>query len=73
MIRNGPTIYHTGDTAYFKDMEIIGETYSIDVVPRGKRRGEFLIQMVQQLTKFQGVLSHLTIIEEHVTALGLNE
>lgn len=31
MIRNGPTIYHTGDTAYFKDMEIIGETYSIDV------------------------------------------
>ncbi len=32
MIRNGPTIYHTGDTAYFKDMEIIGETYSIDVV-----------------------------------------
>jgi len=31
MIRNGPTIYHTGDTAYFKDMEIIGEIYSIDV------------------------------------------
>ena len=31
MIRNGPRIYHTGDTAYFKDMEIIGETYSIDV------------------------------------------
>ena len=31
MIKNGPTIYHTGDTAYFKDMEVIGETYSIDV------------------------------------------
>jgi L-ascorbate metabolism protein UlaG (beta-lactamase superfamily) len=31
MIKGGPTIYHTGDTAYFKDMEIIGETYSIDV------------------------------------------
>src|ERR1051326_1804206 len=31
MIRNGPTIYHTGDTSYFKDMEIIGEIYSIDV------------------------------------------
>jgi len=31
MIRNGPTIYHTGDTAYFKDMEVIGEIYSIDV------------------------------------------
>ena len=31
IIRNGPTIYHTGDTAYFKDMEVIGESYSIDV------------------------------------------
>lgn len=31
MIQNGPTIYHSGDTAYFKDMEVIGETYSIDV------------------------------------------
>ena len=30
-VQNGPTIYHTGDTAYFRDMEIIGETYSIDV------------------------------------------
>ena len=24
-IKNGPTIYHSGDTAYFKDMEVIGE------------------------------------------------
>jgi L-ascorbate metabolism protein UlaG (beta-lactamase superfamily) len=31
IIKNGPTIYHTGDTAYFKDMETIGENYSIDV------------------------------------------
>jgi L-ascorbate metabolism protein UlaG (beta-lactamase superfamily) len=31
MIKNGPTIYHTGDTAYFKDMEVIGESYSIDL------------------------------------------
>ena len=30
-IRNGPTLYHTGDTAYFRDMEVIGENYSIDV------------------------------------------
>lgn len=30
-IKNGPTIYHSGDTAYFKDMETIGESYSIDV------------------------------------------
>jgi L-ascorbate metabolism protein UlaG (beta-lactamase superfamily) len=31
MIANGPTIYHSGDTAYFKDMETVGESYSIDV------------------------------------------
>jgi L-ascorbate metabolism protein UlaG (beta-lactamase superfamily) len=29
--KNGPTIYHTGDTAYFKDMETIGEQYQIDL------------------------------------------
>lgn len=31
VIQNGPTIYHSGDTAYFKDMETIGESYAIDV------------------------------------------
>jgi len=31
IIRNGPTIYHSGDTAYFKDMEVIGESYAVDV------------------------------------------
>ncbi len=31
IIKNGPTIYHSGDTAYFKDMETIGEQYKIDV------------------------------------------
>src|SRR5918911_3309886 len=31
IIKNRPTIYHSGDTAYFKDMETIGEEYQIDV------------------------------------------
>jgi len=31
IIKNGPTIYHSGDTAYFKDMETVGENYSVDV------------------------------------------
>jgi L-ascorbate metabolism protein UlaG (beta-lactamase superfamily) len=31
LIQNGPAIYDSGDTAYFKDMETIGENYSIDV------------------------------------------
>jgi L-ascorbate metabolism protein UlaG (beta-lactamase superfamily) len=30
-VKGGPTIYHSGDTAYFRDMETIGESYSIDV------------------------------------------
>jgi L-ascorbate metabolism protein UlaG (beta-lactamase superfamily) len=30
-IKSGPTIYHTGDTAYFKDMELIGEQYQPDI------------------------------------------
>ena len=31
IIKNGPTLYHSGDTAYFKDMEVIGETYAPDL------------------------------------------
>lgn len=31
IVANGPTIYHSGDTAYFKDMETVGESYAIDV------------------------------------------
>lgn len=30
-IKNGPTIYHSGDTAYFKDMEVIGERLRPDL------------------------------------------
>ena len=30
-IKGGPTIYHSGDTAYFRDMETIGEEFSIDL------------------------------------------
>jgi L-ascorbate metabolism protein UlaG (beta-lactamase superfamily) len=31
IIKDGPTIYHSGDTAYFKDMETIGEQYQVDL------------------------------------------
>lgn len=30
-IKDGPTIYHTGDTAFFRDMSLIGELYEPDV------------------------------------------
>lgn len=30
-IKGGPTIYHTGDTAFYKDMSLIGELYAPDV------------------------------------------
>ncbi|HUQ34492.1 MAG TPA: metal-dependent hydrolase [Pyrinomonadaceae bacterium] len=31
IIKNGPVIYHSGDTAYFRDMETIGEEYQVDL------------------------------------------
>jgi L-ascorbate metabolism protein UlaG (beta-lactamase superfamily) len=31
IIKGGPVIYHSGDTAYFKDMETIGEQYQVDL------------------------------------------
>ena len=36
-IKDGPVIYHAGDTAYFTDMKTIGETYAPDlaIVPIG--------------------------------------
>lgn len=30
-IKDGPTIYHTGDTAYFKDMKVIGACGGVDL------------------------------------------
>lgn len=30
-IKDGPTIYHSGDTAFFRDMSLIGELYEPDV------------------------------------------
>ncbi|MFL6621355.1 MAG: metal-dependent hydrolase [Sulfurifustaceae bacterium] len=30
-IKDGPTIYHSGDTAFFRDMSMIGELYEPDV------------------------------------------
>ncbi|MCX7991155.1 MAG: metal-dependent hydrolase [Proteobacteria bacterium] len=31
-IKNGPTIYHTGDTDLFEDMKILGSLYKIDIM-----------------------------------------
>jgi L-ascorbate metabolism protein UlaG (beta-lactamase superfamily) len=31
MVKDGPTIYHTGDTAYYSDMKLIAENYHPDV------------------------------------------
>jgi L-ascorbate metabolism protein UlaG (beta-lactamase superfamily) len=30
-VKDGPTIWHSGDTAFFQDMETIGEQYKVDV------------------------------------------
>jgi len=30
-VKNGPTIYHSGDTSYFREMEVLGETLPPDL------------------------------------------
>ena len=42
-VKDGPTIYHAGDTAYFRDMETIGRQYAPDValLPMG---GHFVME-----------------------------
>jgi len=31
IVKDGPAVYHSGDTAYFRDMETVGEEYQIDL------------------------------------------
>lgn len=66
-VRDGPTIYHSGDTAYFRDMELIGENYSIDVA---------LINISQMGSKMsaraaQSVRAKLAIPDHFGTNAGL--
>jgi L-ascorbate metabolism protein UlaG (beta-lactamase superfamily) len=69
-IRNGPTIYHSGDTAYFKDMETIGENYSIDVALLNIG-GHFGMEPKMAAKAAQSVRAKLTIPQHFGTFAGI--
>jgi L-ascorbate metabolism protein UlaG (beta-lactamase superfamily) len=70
IIKNGPTIYHSGDTAYFKDMETIGENYSIDVALLNIG-GHFGMEPKMAAKAAQAVRASLAIPQHYGTFPGI--
>jgi L-ascorbate metabolism protein UlaG (beta-lactamase superfamily) len=71
-IRNGPTIYHSGDTAYFRDMETIGESYSIDVALLNIG-GHYGMEPKMAARAAQSVRARVAIPQHFGTAPGMTE
>lgn len=72
IIRNGPTIYHSGDTAYFKDMETIGEEYQVDVALLNIG-GHFGMEPRMAARAAQSVRAKLAIPHHYATFPGITE
>jgi L-ascorbate metabolism protein UlaG (beta-lactamase superfamily) len=72
IIKNGPTIYHSGDTAYFRDMETIGESYSIDVALLNIG-GHFGMEPAMAAKAAQSVRAKLAIPQHFGTFPGIAE
>jgi L-ascorbate metabolism protein UlaG (beta-lactamase superfamily) len=70
IIKNGPTIYHSGDTAYFKDMETIGENYAIDVALLNIG-GHFGMEQKMAAKAAQSVRARLAIPQHFGTFPGI--
>src|SRR5215510_15167854 len=70
IIKNGPTIYHSGDTAYFRDMEVIGETYAIDVALLNIG-GHFGMEPKMAAKAAQSVRARLAIPQHYGTFPGI--
>ena len=72
MIKGGPTIYHSGDTAYFKDMETIGEQYQIDLALLNIG-GHFGMEPRMAARAAQAVRSKLAVPQHYATFPGIAE
>lgn len=72
IIKDGPTIYHSGDTAYFKDMETIGEQYRIDVALLNIG-GHFGMEPRMAARAAQSVRAGLAIPQHYATFPGIAE
>lgn len=70
IIKNGPTIYHSGDTAYFKDMETIGEQYQIDVALLNIG-GHFGMEPRMAAKAAQSVRARLAVPQHYATFPGI--
>ncbi|MDT5120600.1 MAG: hypothetical protein QOC96_82 [Acidobacteriota bacterium] len=72
IIKDGPTIYHSGDTAYFKDMETIGEEYQIDVALLNIG-GHFGMEPRMAAKAAQSVRAKLAIPQHYATFPGITQ
>jgi len=72
MIKDGPTIYHSGDTAYFKDMETIGEQYQIDLALLNIG-GHFGMEPRMAAHAAQSVRARLAVPQHYATFPGIAE
>ncbi len=72
IIKNGPTVYHSGDTAYFKDMETVGEQYQIDLALLNIG-GHFGMEPRMAAKAAKSVGAKLAIPQHYATFPGISE
>lgn len=72
IIENGPTIYHSGDTAYFKDMETVGEEYRVDLALLNIG-GHFGMEPRMAARAAKSVSAKLAIPHHYATFPGITE
>lgn len=72
IIKNGPTIYHSGDTAYFKDMETVGEEYQVDLALLNIG-GHFGMEPRMAAKAAKSVRTKLAIPQHYATFPGIAE
>jgi L-ascorbate metabolism protein UlaG (beta-lactamase superfamily) len=72
IIKDGPTIYHSGDTAYFKDMETIGDEYQVDLALLNIG-GHFGMQPRMAAKAAKSVRAKLAIPQHYATFPGIAE
>jgi L-ascorbate metabolism protein UlaG (beta-lactamase superfamily) len=72
IIKNGPTIYHSGDTAYFKDMETVGEEYQIDLALLNIG-GHFGMEPRMAAKAAKSVRAKLAVPQHYATFPGIAE
>lgn len=72
IIKDGPTIYHSGDTAYFKDMEVLGEEYTVDLALLNIG-GHFGMEPRMAAKAAKSVRAKLAVPQHYTTSPGMAE